>query len=532
MNESRKPIFTVTGPAAVVKRGTAVAASAAAAVVRKRGRSIGSPPVRKRRACRPPVPAASGRRRRTLRCPTKRCPPPATAAASAPRYTASAAAPAAARTTVSSSIPARRAAVRAASMKTSRPRSTTALMACSSTSGLSPSRSARLFERHHLVRVGVVGGPGARVLGNAARLVPRRHAHDPRRQRRQPRPLVVRERQPEQREPARGADRGGVRFTTEASKATLRGAGRAGPASANGLASMAGVSMLLRLGDGTGPVPPASRGWAACRRPGRRPSRCPTAEQRAGRHGPRSRRGVRRASCAPRAARGAGRRWSSSDTRPATMPRRRTRSTAAPRAFGASRRSRRNTTGCSTLDEPVARRSRPGRAGKARVTLAQLLRSSRHRLRWFGQRGAAYEPHWRSNSRQSRERRSPTAASRCKSSAPCSPASLRSAGDAHEYLRERVLEPAGVASPRGERSRTVRNRCRPARFSTGGWSALARTCWQPRQLGMLRRSNANPRYGLGWWLSPLANAARHRLCQRRGWPGAVRRAVGRRGGGA
>ncbi len=57
-------------------------------------------------------------------------------------------------------------------MKTSRPRSTTALMACSSTSGATET-SAHGLELDDLVGVGVVGRARARVVGHPARLVPR-----------------------------------------------------------------------------------------------------------------------------------------------------------------------------------------------------------------------------------------------------------------------------------------------------------------------------------------------------------------------
>ncbi|HEX3467519.1 MAG TPA: serine hydrolase [Candidatus Elarobacter sp.] len=86
----------------------------------------------------------------------------------------------------------------------------------------------------------------------------------------------------------------------------------------------------------------------------------------------------------------------------------------------------------------------------------------------------------------------------------------------HAYLHERILDPIGL---RVGRWRTLRDGTQPlptGAFVTArewlkyGLLIRDRGVWQGRRIvaapaveGCLRGSAANPRYGLGWWLSPL-----------------------------
>jgi len=79
----------------------------------------------------------------------------------------------------------------------------------------------------------------------------------------------------------------------------------------------------------------------------------------------------------------------------------------------------------------------------------------------------------------------------------------------HDYLRERVLDPAGIEIASW---RTLRDGKQP--LPTG--AALSATAWGRYGQSVLAQRErlapcfiptpANPRYGLGWWLSPLPSA--------------------------
>jgi CubicO group peptidase (beta-lactamase class C family) len=77
----------------------------------------------------------------------------------------------------------------------------------------------------------------------------------------------------------------------------------------------------------------------------------------------------------------------------------------------------------------------------------------------------------------------------------------------HAYLRERILDPAGV---RVGMWRTLKDGTQPlptgAFLTARAWSSFGRFV-RDRRSGELARcfvgSTANPRYGLCWWLSPL-----------------------------
>ena len=92
------------------------------------------------------------------------------------------------------------------------------------------------------------------------------------------------------------------------------------------------------------------------------------------------------------------------------------------------------------------------------------------------------------------------------------------AASAHEYLRERILEPIGMAV---DSWRTLRDGRSPlptgAFVGAHDWSLFGRLVrdggmWRgtpvvqaPVLAQCFRGSAANPRYGLCWWLSPLAD---------------------------
>ena len=76
----------------------------------------------------------------------------------------------------------------------------------------------------------------------------------------------------------------------------------------------------------------------------------------------------------------------------------------------------------------------------------------------------------------------------------------------HAYLRERVLDPAGVAVASW---RTLKDGTQPlptgAFLTAGDWLRWAYVRDAARAPTWRRASGqrANPRYGLAWWLSPL-----------------------------
>ncbi|GAC1412240.1 MAG: serine hydrolase domain-containing protein [Candidatus Velthaea sp.] len=75
----------------------------------------------------------------------------------------------------------------------------------------------------------------------------------------------------------------------------------------------------------------------------------------------------------------------------------------------------------------------------------------------------------------------------------------------HAYLRERLLEPAGVTVARW---RSLADGTQPlptgAFVTTRDWARYGRRVLdEPRWRPCFEGTHANPRYGLGWWLSPL-----------------------------
>jgi CubicO group peptidase (beta-lactamase class C family) len=77
----------------------------------------------------------------------------------------------------------------------------------------------------------------------------------------------------------------------------------------------------------------------------------------------------------------------------------------------------------------------------------------------------------------------------------------------HAYLRERILDPIGceIASWRVLRDGT--NPLPTGAFLTAAsWARYGLSMLSGDRTECLRGSNANPRYGLGWWLSPLPEA--------------------------
>jgi CubicO group peptidase (beta-lactamase class C family) len=88
-------------------------------------------------------------------------------------------------------------------------------------------------------------------------------------------------------------------------------------------------------------------------------------------------------------------------------------------------------------------------------------------------------------------------------------AKLRARGQTpHEYLRERVLEPAGVqvAAWRSLKGEDERTHPLPtgASLTAGAWLTYGRFVLAQRSVlePCFTGTAANPRYGLGWWLAP------------------------------
>jgi CubicO group peptidase (beta-lactamase class C family) len=80
----------------------------------------------------------------------------------------------------------------------------------------------------------------------------------------------------------------------------------------------------------------------------------------------------------------------------------------------------------------------------------------------------------------------------------------------HDYLRRRVLEPLGADVSSW---RTLKDGTHPlptgAFVTAPAWAAFGRSVLERRAMSLsacFAGSEANPRYGLGWWLSPLAAA--------------------------
>jgi CubicO group peptidase (beta-lactamase class C family) len=75
----------------------------------------------------------------------------------------------------------------------------------------------------------------------------------------------------------------------------------------------------------------------------------------------------------------------------------------------------------------------------------------------------------------------------------------------HDYLRERILDPIGCEVSSW---RLLRDGTHPlptgAFLTAASWARYGLSMLTGDRAECLRGSNANPRYGLGWWLSPLA----------------------------
>jgi len=75
----------------------------------------------------------------------------------------------------------------------------------------------------------------------------------------------------------------------------------------------------------------------------------------------------------------------------------------------------------------------------------------------------------------------------------------------HDYLRERVLEPSGVTVSSW---RVLRDGTKPlptgAFLTAAAWARYGAAMARRPRGELVRGSAANPRYGLGWWLSPVA----------------------------
>ena len=101
----------------------------------------------------------------------------------------------------------------------------------------------------------------------------------------------------------------------------------------------------------------------------------------------------------------------------------------------------------------------------------------------------------------------------------------------HDYLRERILRPAGVEVAKW---RTLSDGTHPlptgAFLTAENWLAYGRYVLRERDslAECFTGSAANARYGLGWWLGASACALRCRIRERCGRPGALSRAVARR----
>jgi CubicO group peptidase (beta-lactamase class C family) len=175
--------------------------------------------------------------------------------------------------------------------------------------------------------------------------------------------------------------------------------------------------------------------------------------------------------------------------------------------------------GLLELDEPVARTIATWRDGKARVTLRELLQLTSGI--GFGGLGASVPTFDAALAVELKDAPGtrftyggiPLQVFGAVLSAKLAPRGLTP----HEYLRERILEPIGL---RVGTWRSLKDGSRPLptgaflaarewlKFGVlvrdgGGWEG-GRVVGEAALARCFTGSAANPRYGLGWWLSPLA----------------------------